>query len=67
MVVREIPITCMPGDIPEALEVDVSNLDFHQTVRVENVNCPNSVSINANENYSLATIIGRKAEEENEE
>ena len=67
MVVREIPITCLPGNIPEALEVDVSKLDFHQTVRVEDVNCPHSVSINANENYSIATIIGRKTEEENEE
>jgi large subunit ribosomal protein L25 len=66
MVVREISITCLPSHIPRVLEVDVSNLDFHQTVRVQNVNCPDSVSINAKENYSVATIIGHKTTEEDE-
>ena len=34
---REIVIECLPGDIPENVEVDVSELMLHQGVRVRDV------------------------------
>ena len=34
---REIEIECLPGDIPEHIEVDVSELMLHQGVRVRDV------------------------------
>jgi large subunit ribosomal protein L25 len=34
---REIEIECLPGDIPEHVEVDVSELMLHQGVRVRDV------------------------------
>ena len=34
---REIVISCLPGDIPEHVEVDVSELMLHQGVRVRDV------------------------------
>ena len=34
---REIDIECLPGDIPENVEVDVSELMLHQGVRVREV------------------------------
>ena len=34
---REIEIECLPGDIPEHLEIDVSELMLHQGVRVRDV------------------------------
>jgi large subunit ribosomal protein L25 len=34
---REIAIECLPGDIPENVEVDVSDLMLHQGVRVRDV------------------------------
>jgi large subunit ribosomal protein L25 len=34
---REIEIECLPGDIPEHVEIDVSELMLHQGVRVRDV------------------------------
>ena len=34
---REIDIECLPGDIPEHVEIDVSELMLHQGVRVRDV------------------------------
>ena len=34
---REIEIECLPADIPEHIEVDVSELMLHQGVRVRDV------------------------------
>ena len=34
---REIEIECLPGDIPEHIEIDVSELMLHQGVRVRDV------------------------------
>jgi large subunit ribosomal protein L25 len=34
---REIEIECLPGDIPEHIEIDVSELMLHQGVRVREV------------------------------
>jgi large subunit ribosomal protein L25 len=34
---RELEIECLPGDIPESVEIDVSELMLHQGVRVREV------------------------------
>ncbi len=34
---REVEIECLPGDIPEHIEIDVSELMLHQGVRVRDV------------------------------
>jgi large subunit ribosomal protein L25 len=34
---REIEIECLPGDIPEHIEIDVSNLMLNQSLRLRDV------------------------------
>src|SRR6266516_2702775 len=34
---REIAIECLPGDIPESIEVDISELMLHQGIRVRDI------------------------------
>src|SRR5207249_2084403 len=34
---REIEIECLPGDIPEHVEIDVSELMLHQGIRVRDI------------------------------
>lgn len=34
---REVEVECLPGDIPEAIEVDISNLMLNQSVRLREV------------------------------
>ncbi len=36
-IVRALPVECLPMDIPEHIEVDVSNLEIGHTMRVETI------------------------------
>ena len=67
MIVREVPVTCLPSDIPEFITVDVSNLDFQETMRLHEVPAPEAVEIDTVQNFSVVTIIGRQTEEEETE
>ena len=40
-VIYEIEVECLPGNIPEVFEVDVSNLHAGESVRVHEVSIPN--------------------------
>lgn len=42
-VTREVEIDCLPKDIPERIEIDISGLHLHQTVKVESVTPPPGV------------------------
>ncbi len=39
-VTREIELECLPKAIPEHIEVDISNLHLHQSVKVEELSLP---------------------------
>jgi large subunit ribosomal protein L25 len=41
----EIDITCLPKDLPEFLQVDMSQLQLHQSVHLSNIKLPEGVSI----------------------
>src|SRR5262245_21843964 len=60
---REIVIECLPGDIPENVEVDVSELMLHQGIRVRDVaTSPKWKSVTEGE-AMLVHVIMPKAEE----
>lgn len=59
MIQRTVPIACTPENIPEFLEVDVSNLNMKETVRVMDVSYPENVSPRARQNYSVVGVFGR--------
>ncbi|MBF0277983.1 MAG: 50S ribosomal protein L25 [SAR324 cluster bacterium] len=63
LILREVPVTCLPSNIPEYVVVDVSELDFHETIRIEDIQFPESVTCDAEQELSVATIIGRTKEE----
>ena len=64
MVVREIPVSCLPADIPSSLVVDVSNLEIGDSIKIQDVELPEKVSLNSGENYAIISIVGRAPEEE---
>ena len=64
MVVREIPISCLPADIPSNLVVDVSNLEIGDSIKIQEVELPEKVSLSSDENYAIISIVGRAPEEE---
>jgi large subunit ribosomal protein L25 len=60
---REIEIECLPGDIPEHVEVDVSELMLHQGVRVRDVASSPKWKAVSDSDMMLLHVIMPKAEE----
>jgi large subunit ribosomal protein L25 len=60
---REIEIECLPGDIPEHIEVDVSDLMLHQGVRVRDVSTSPKWKPLSDADMMLVHVILPKAEE----
>ncbi len=60
---REIEIECLPGDIPEHVEVDVSELMLHQGVRVRDISLDPKLKAVSEPDMMLVHVIMPKAEE----
>ena len=63
LVRREIEIECLPGDIPEHVEIDVSELMLHQGVRVRDVATSPKWKALSDGDMMLVHVIMPKAEE----
>ena len=64
MVVREIPVSCLPANIPSKLVVDVSKLEVGDSIKINEVELPEKVNFSTEENYAIISIVGRAPEEE---
>ena len=64
MVVREIPVSCLPADIPSFVEVDSSSLELGDSIRIQDVKLPENVTVGTDENFAVISIVGRAKEEE---
>lgn len=42
---REVEIECLPKDIPEHIEIDISSLHIHQSVKADDVKIPEGVEM----------------------
>ena len=60
---REIEVLCMPGDIPEAIEIDITDLDIGDSIHVEEIPLGDNIEIPADVNFTVLTIVSPKVEE----
>lgn len=44
-VTREVELECLPKDIPEQIEIDISDLHLHQALKVEGIPVPKEVKL----------------------
>jgi large subunit ribosomal protein L25 len=63
MVLREVRVSCLPGNIPEYLEADVTNLAIHDVLTVKDLKCPEGVRILNDPNQAVVTVAPPAAEE----
>ncbi len=66
-ITREINVECLPQDIPDHIEVDISGLHLHQSVKVEDIPEIKGVKFGADPQTVLALVQAPKAEEVVEE
>jgi large subunit ribosomal protein L25 len=55
-IIREIDIRCDPRDIPEAINVDVSNLGVHDVVHVSDIPADEKIEILISPETVIATV-----------
>jgi len=62
-VVREIEVECLPMDIPEYFNVDVSSLDIGDSLHVSDLQIPEGVAAVNETNLTLVTVVPPTVEE----
>jgi large subunit ribosomal protein L25 len=62
-VVREIEVECLPLDIPEFFDVEVSGLDIGDSVHIEDLPMPAGVTAIFESNFALVTVVPPTVEE----
>jgi len=62
--VREIEVECLPLDIPEFFNVDVSALDIGDSVHVEELQMPEGVTAVSELDLALVSVVTPTVEEE---
>jgi len=64
---RELEVLCLPGNIPEVIEIDITALDIGDAVHVEEIPMADGVEVIADSNFTVLTIVSPKVEEIAEE
>jgi large subunit ribosomal protein L25 len=62
-IVREVEVECLPLDIPNSFNVDVSALDIGDSIHVEDIPTPEGVSAVYESNYAVVTVVTPTVEE----
>jgi len=60
--VRELHVECLPGAIPDAVEVDVSALDIHDFLRISDLPIPEGVKVLDDMERIVVTVTLPRAE-----
>ncbi|HEX2261024.1 MAG TPA: 50S ribosomal protein L25 [Candidatus Binatia bacterium] len=62
-IVREIEVECLPLDIPEFFNVEVSALDIGDSVHIEELSIPEGVTVVSESNLALVSVVPPTVEE----
>jgi large subunit ribosomal protein L25 len=62
-ITREVEVECLPADIPEHIDVDVSNLDVHGSIRLRDVATDAKWKLVTDGDTMLVHVVVPKAEE----
>jgi len=61
---RELDVHCLPNEIPEAIELDITDLGIGDSIHVEDISLAEDVEIPAEVNFTVLTISSPKVEAE---
>lgn len=65
---RELEVYCLPNEIPQAITIDITDLEIGDSVHVNDIETEGGVEIPHDVNFTVLTILSpKKAEEEAEE
>ena len=61
---REIELLCLPGDIPEAIEIDITDLDIGDSIHIEDIPLGENVEVSADFNFTVVIVLSPTVVEE---
>ncbi|MGH0052381.1 MAG: 50S ribosomal protein L25 [Sphaerochaetaceae bacterium] len=61
-VLHEIEIECLPKDLPEAIEADVTHLEINQALHLRDMAFPSNIKVMDDLSKTVASVKGVKAE-----
>ena len=67
IVKRIISLNCIPKNIPQHLQIDISGFEIGQNVHINDINLPTGVTPVEHGNFTVLTIAGRIEEKETEQ
>ncbi len=67
VIVREITVVCLPGDIPDSLQVDVTELEIGDSVHQSELPVPEGVELQGEGDTTILHVVPPTVEEEPEE
>jgi len=62
IIMRTVQVECLPGDIPERIEVEVTNLGIHDAVRVSDLHLSDKVKVLDDADQVVVHVISVKEE-----
>ena len=64
---RDLEVLCLPGEIPESIKVDITELEIGDSLHVEDIKLEGDIEIPAEVNFTILTVTSPKVEVEEEE
>ena len=61
---RELEVFCLPTAIPEAIEVDISELEIGGSIHVKEIALPSDVELPEDVDFTVITVLAPKVEVE---
>ncbi len=61
---RELEVFCLPTAIPEAIEVDISELEIGDSIHVQEIALPSDVELPEDIDFTVITVLAPKVEVE---
>ncbi|MCM2258199.1 MAG: 50S ribosomal protein L25 [Vicinamibacteria bacterium] len=62
-ITREVEVSCLPTEIPEKIDIDVSDLTIGKNVRVADLKMGDKVKVLTHEDVVIVHVIGKREEE----
>jgi large subunit ribosomal protein L25 len=62
-ILREVEVLCLPSDIPDVIEVDVSSLGIHDVVHMSDLQPPPGVEVQFDSDEPIVTVLAPTVEE----
>jgi large subunit ribosomal protein L25 len=66
-ILRALEVECLPADLPERIQVDVTNLDINQSVHVKDLQLPPGVQAVTDADLTVVAVSAARVEDESAE